>query len=137
MKVGLLKGDRCVAVIPVEVNENTTADILKTKAEEKHKLFHSPIHDECHVLLYKDRSVVDSLPGQSKPFTLGEYKKTTGWSFSDMKFYIRPLGKYYFFIFKDYFYFGIQGSFANVKSIPRIDILGLQGSSYCSPLSPI
>ena len=45
MKVGLLKGNRCVAVIPVEVDENADDDQLKTQVEQKHKLFHSPIDD--------------------------------------------------------------------------------------------
>ena len=81
--------------------ESSTAGEILDMAVEKHRTFAENTEIQLYdnfKLLFKGGSEVVLIPGTNKPFTLGEYKKASGFNYGDLRFYITPVGKQHWFL---------------------------------------
>ena len=78
-----VKGRTLLLMVPTNV---TAGELLKA-ATAKHRRYFKQFNSlENYFLLYLDQTVVDTLPGSTKPFILNWYKEELGKPFSKLYF---------------------------------------------------
>ena len=70
-------------------NRIFSAEVLLKAAKDKHSRHYKQFDQHLdYILLYPDKTIVQSLPGSSVPYTLNKYKEELGKPFSKLYFWL-------------------------------------------------
>lgn len=98
IRVGVMNHDMTTKrgeTLPVKVPSDATSDAIADAAVVKHTAFNKRFQRNAdYHLMFKDGSEVKFVPGTSpvEPFTLKRYKEESGFGYSKITFFIRPVG---------------------------------------------
>ena len=79
---------------PISIQPAATAEDIIKATVEKHATFNVNFKKGKYILLYRDKTQTDKIPGTGTRFTLEKYKEATGLTYSKITFYMCERSRY-------------------------------------------